>query len=144
MRTRPVVARLLPATLLAGLLAACCDTRPDREGANNVLDPNNPSTRGNPYGLEAEYQSQNVVLKWDAVDLPGLQGYAIFRSAGPDSAFARIDTAAAAETRWTDPSPRRFSTSLYRIAAIGGDGSEADTTGRPPVSIDVPPAVRIA
>jgi type 1 fimbria pilin len=140
MRTRPLLARLI----LAALLAACCDTRPDREGANNVLDPDNPSTLGNPYGLEVEYKNETVVLKWDSVRLPGLQGYTILRGTGPDSAFARVDTAAATETRWTDPSPIRFSTSIYRIVAIGGDGSEADTTGRPPVAIDVPPAVRIA
>jgi hypothetical protein len=61
-----------------------------------------------------------------------------------DGEFARVDTAGADAASWTDPAPPYFTTSRYRIAAIGFDGSEADTTGRPPVEVVVPPLLRLA
>ncbi|MFH1679414.1 MAG: Ig-like domain-containing protein, partial [Candidatus Eisenbacteria bacterium] len=81
---------------------------------------------------------------WNRLNLPGLQGFTIFRMSNLDSAFARVDTAESDATLWIDPAPRHFTTSLYRIAAVGAGGSEADTTGRAAVSVVVPPLVRLA
>jgi hypothetical protein len=128
----------------AALLLASCDSRPAREGAVNPLDPENASTEGDPYGLAASYAGGSVSLQWVRVAVPDLAGFTVFRKSDSDEGFVRVDTAGAAETRWTDPSPVRFATSLYRIAAIAVDGSEADTTGRGTVTVDVPPLFRIA
>jgi len=131
--------------LLAGvLLLASCDSKPSREGTTNPLDLGNSSTNGNPYGLQGSYADGSVTLRWNRLSIDGLQGYAIFRASRLESEFARVDTAGADATSWTDPAPQYFTTSHYRIAAIGFDGSEADTTGRPPVEVAVPPLLRLA
>ncbi|MFH1680158.1 MAG: hypothetical protein ABIH26_05870, partial [Candidatus Eisenbacteria bacterium] len=68
MRTyRPPV----PVFLLFGaLLLAGCDSRPAREGPVNPLDPENPATLGNPYGLQGSYVEGSVSLKWNRLNLP--------------------------------------------------------------------------
>lgn len=136
-----------PAALLAGLLVFAaitgCDSKPDRQGPTNPLDPENPLTGGNPYALTAKYESGSVKLAWTLVGVPDLQGYTIFRRSPFDAAFARVDTAAATEKSWTDPATVYFATTTYKIAALGADGVEADTTGRGAVTITVPPRLRI-
>ncbi len=129
---------------MAAFLSVTCDSKPDREGPTNPLDPTNPNTGGDPYGLTASFLDGKLSIDWEKIDLPGLRGYTIFRMSEFDTVFARIDTSGPEDTRWIDQSPSYFTTSRYRIAAIGGNGAEADTTGRAVASVTIPPYLEIA
>ncbi|MFH1279738.1 MAG: hypothetical protein ABIK65_15330 [Candidatus Eisenbacteria bacterium] len=136
---------LLSILLFLAIAAARCDSKPGREGPVNPFDPDNPNTGGAPhYGLDAVYAEGRVSLKWNAFGVPGLQGITIFRRSQFDSLFARVDTAGGTAKTWVEPHPVYFAKSWYRIAPIGADGSEADTTGRGLDSVSVPPFLEIA
>jgi hypothetical protein len=131
------------AILLFGLLLmlGACDSKPGKEGPTNPLDRENA---GDPFELAVDFSDGEVTLSWAALDIPGLQAYTLFRKASADTAFVRVDTVGAETTEWTDPSPNYFATLRYRIAAVGADGAESDTTGRSSVTIRVPPYLMIA
>lgn len=137
-------ALFLSIAVLLVAVAARCDSKPGREGPVNPLDRENPTTGGDPYGLDATYLEGKISLKWNAIGVPGLQGVTIFRKTQFDSLFARVDTVGGTIKTWVDGNPVYFAKIRYRIAPIGSDGSEADTVGRGLDSVTVPPFLRIA
>jgi len=122
-------------------ILAACDSKPGKEGPTNPLDRENT---GDPFALAVDFTDGEVTLSWEALDIPGLQAYALLRRASADTEFIRVDTVGAETTSWTDPSPDYFATLRYRITAIGANGAESDTTGRSTVTIRVPPYLLIA
>ena len=82
---RPVqILLLLPIILLA---LVSCDELPPEPVADNIFDPENPVTGGDPLGLTAALLGTSVELSWNQVDIENLSGYKIYRTEVPDDIY---------------------------------------------------------
>ena len=115
-----------PSFLALCLLLTACSSFQQLDHLNNPLDEHNPETKGDPYQLVVENKNNGVQLTWQAVDLPGVAGYAVLRSAD-GTTFERIGSTD--ETSFLDTDISDGESYTYRIAvvAIGfaGDLAEA-------------------
>lgn len=84
MRPAVQILLLLPFILMA--LFSCSELPPEPV-ADNVFDPENPVTGGDPLGLSAELQGTTVELSWNQVYIDILNGYKIYRTEVPDDIY---------------------------------------------------------
>ena len=97
------------------LLSGCTDRK-----RLNPLDPANPKTHGRPTGLRVYSIRDSVFLRWDELDLDGLRGFRVWRTADgdtfrvvatlPGKAFSAVDAPVQYGVRYS-----------YTITALGED-----------------------
>ncbi len=122
---------------------AGCDSKPEQSLSTNPLDPENPSTGGDPFGLEVRRSGTTVNVDWEDVSFPGLIGYTVYRKSDRDSSFMFQITLLDGETRWTDEDPPFWTETIYRVTALVGDSIETDPTGRGADTLTLKPFFQI-
>ncbi len=111
--------------LLATQLSCDLDT-PSRPWRDNPVDPSNPNTNGDPYHLQAILQDNGVFLSWDAVNLNGLLGYAVFRQVN-NAEFDSLTSVDPQTTTYLDTAILPGMKYSYYIVVIGRDGLGASS-----------------
>jgi len=91
----------------------------DRE-RSNPLDPKNPETKGRVSGVRVYSQERRVTIRWDRLNMDGVQAIQIYRKAGMDSAFARVGTASSSYFYIDSTVTYGFNYEYYVTALVAG------------------------
>ena len=57
-----------------------CEQKPSEPNYNNVFDPDNEQTEGDPFQLTASIANGGVTLTWNLVDIENLSNFKVYRS----------------------------------------------------------------
>jgi|GEM_PF-3567551 len=107
-----------------------CDKMPPRPQIDNPLDPANPATGGDPFDLELMLIGGGIKLQWNAVDLPDLSGYRIYRSENPDSIYYNL-LDETADTLYIDQTAQNGHQYFYLVTAYNYLGESRSSTLTP-------------
>lgn len=133
-------AYLMFSMLLTILMFSCTVDTPPEPVRDNPIDLHNPYNGGDPYQLQAEIADGGIRLTWQAVDLPWVEGYNIYRNVD-DTTFSFIDTAYH-RTTFTDRDIRNGHRYEYYVVAYSFT-SEADPSNVASVSVNTDPLLYI-
>jgi uncharacterized protein (TIGR02145 family) len=128
---------------LAFMIFNACESKPTKPDYNNVFDPGNPTTSGDPFELQVIIGNGGVMLNWSKSDIQNLNNFIIYRSEQEGIGYSEIGTAANNQTQYVDDSVQNGYSYWYRIAAINGNGNETGTTNISAININTNPVLVI-
>ena len=67
------------ALILSSVLLITCEEQPTEPQRDNILDPNNPETGGDPFNLTAQIAGGGIQLIWQTVSVGSVVGYNVYR-----------------------------------------------------------------
>ena len=82
---RPV--KQLTFLLLFLMAISSCEDLPPKPELDNIFDPENPETGGDPFGLTAELLGTSIELNWNSIYIENLDGYNVYRSEAPEDIY---------------------------------------------------------
>ncbi len=116
-------------TILTTLaIFVACDSKPTKPEYNNVFDPGNPTTSGDPFELQVTIGNGGVTLTWTKPASPNLANFKIYRSKNETTGYTAIQTVSATLTQYVDLTVENGQSYWYKIAAVDGNGNETSTT----------------
>ncbi|NQS97428.1 MAG: SUMF1/EgtB/PvdO family nonheme iron enzyme [candidate division Zixibacteria bacterium] len=80
---------ILPIILLV-ILVFSCEENPHGPDSDNIFDPDNPSTGGDPFNITAQLTAGGIILDWHPVEIQGLSGYRLYRSEDENSIYDNV------------------------------------------------------
>jgi hypothetical protein len=99
-------AKLIIITLLiiitAIVIFVACESKPTKPEYDNVFDPGNPTTSGDPFKLQVSIGNGGVTLTWTKPDIQNITNFKIYRSEQENTDYTAINTIAATNTQYVD------------------------------------------
>lgn len=113
---------LLVILSFVAIIFSCCgkedDVANDDSAINELFNPDNPQTHGDPYNLRVEAQKDgSVFLTFNKI--PAINDIAVYRRTSPDSNFQKIG--ASATTKYIDKKTQPDTTYYYYLCAYRKD-----------------------
>jgi len=138
-------ASILPALLLlaAVTLHLSCGDDPAAPTRDNPLDPGNPETGGDPFGLVATVEAASIRLDWVRPEGPAIEGFLVLRQDGGAGEFSEKATVSAAVTSWADTGVQSEAEYAYKVIALGGDGVRSSSDVVTAVAVLMGPVFRL-
>ena len=134
---------LIVISLLFLMLVIQCEKQPSSPVYDNPLDPQNPGTGGDPFGLSAEISGGGITLTWTPVINIRSEFYRIFRKLDLDEFELFYETDSLAQTSWVDTDISNGHKYTYYISVfddedvqINSSYSEIEINSEPVFSID--------
>ena len=139
--------KILIITLLICIISIAifiaCESKPTKPEYNNVFDPGNPTTSGDPFELQVTIGNGGVTLTWTKPDIQNLTNFKIYRSEQETSGYNAINTITATNTQYVDQTVENGFSYWYRVAALDGSGNETGTTNISAINIKTDPVLVI-
>jgi len=136
-----IITLLIIVTTIAIFIA--CDSKPTKPDYNNVFDPVNPTTSGDPFQLQVIIGNGGVTLTWTKPDIQNLTSFKIYRSEQESTGYTEINTIAASNTEYVDQTVENGHNYWYRVAAVDDNGNETGTTNISAINIKTSPVLVI-
>lgn len=127
----PIAVLTAAALTLALVLALSCGEDPAAPKRDNPLDPGNPDTGGDPFGLTATADTRGIRLQWVRPEGPEVAGFVVLRRDDGVGPFSEKAVLSESETAWTDSDVEVGIIYAYKVLAVGTDGrrSSSDAVG---------------
>jgi hypothetical protein len=125
------------------IIFIACDSKPTKPEYDNVFDPDNPTTSGDPFQLQVIIGNGGVTLTWTKPDIRNLSSFKIYRSEQENTGYAAMNTIAAILTEFVDQSAKNGHSYWYRVAAVDASGNETGTTNISAINIKTDPVLVI-
>ena len=120
-----------------------CDTKPTKPEYNNVFDPGNTATSGDPFQLQVAIGNGGVTLTWTKPASARLVSFKIYRSENETTGYSALSTVSATTTLYVDQTVQNGHSYWYRIAALDDDGNETSFTNVSAININTNPVLVI-
>jgi len=138
-RKTVVAGALLLFVIIYSSLYYC--SKPEQFIYDNPFDTLNPGTQGDPFALAATIGEGGILLSWNAVSLPSITGYKIFRKDTDETDFSVIgDTTA---IRFIDINIRNGNSYRYKVAAFDKDSIQTGLSSIAGVTVNTAPVINI-
>lgn len=142
MNTKIITIILLSIFITIAIFVAC-ETKPTKPEYNNVFDPGNPATSGDPFQLQVSIGNGGVNLAWTNPAAPNLANFKIYRSEQEETGYSELGTVAGSQTQYTDQTVQNGHSYWYRVAAVNSSGNETGTTNISAINIKTEPVLLI-
>jgi len=124
---------ILVITAVGSVFSACDREQSEEFALEELFDPNNPDTHGDPYNLRVKMQTEGGVLLQFS-HIPEVDGIAIYRSTTENSGFEKIGTVTV--TKYIDEQVQSDVVYYYQLRAYT---AEEEFPASPTVSIYITP-----
>jgi len=135
--------RLFLAGFLVCLLAACSKEVPSAPRHDNPLDLRNPQTGGDPFQVRVESTPDGPRLSWSQVDVPGMEGYLVYRRVADEEEYELLQSVGKGMTVLVDTSIAPGYQYTYSVVVRGVNEWQSDTTALVPATWGAAPMVSI-
>ena len=125
MKNLPIIA-IFFAVIFGVFLILSCQDQPTEPVRENILDPENPNTGGDPFNLTAQIAGGGIKLTWTVItEFPSVIGYNIYRKAD-NGAFSQLHQISGVNvSNWTDTNIQNGHKYSYYIVTRNTQGQES-------------------
>jgi uncharacterized protein (TIGR02145 family) len=128
---------------IALIIFVACESKPTKPDYNNVFDPGNPTTSGEPIKLGVRIGNGGITLNWTIPDIKNLNSFKIYRSEQELAGFTEISTAPSNITEYTDRLVENGHSYWYKVTAIDSKGNETSNSNISAMNINTNPVLVI-
>jgi len=125
------------------LVILSCETKPTSPSDDNPFDPNNTSTSGDPFKLQAVIANGGITLTWNAPQFENFESYRIYKRENENSSYSVLNTLNKSQTQYTDTIIVNGYSYWYRVSAVDDQGNETGSTNISAVNINTDPILVI-
>ena len=135
--------KIFPLLLIIIALFCACEKMPPNPNPDNIFDPDNPATGGDPFNLTAQLTAGGILLEWEPVNIVTLGGYRIYRSMDAQAIYGNLLTETdSSVTSFHDTTVANGNLYYYLVTAYSYLG-ESRSSGLAPVEIPSSPYIAI-
>ncbi len=120
-----------------------CVQKPTAPTNDNPFDPENQSTQGDPFHLQASLANGGITLQWQIPAVADLHHFELFKSVDSDQHFNLLERLSATTTTYTDRNISNGHTYFYRIAAVSISNASTTLSEIAPVAVSTQPVLSI-
>src|SRR5210317_2380764 len=104
--------------LSAVIVFIACESKPTKPEYNNIFDPGNPSTSGDPFQLQVIIGNGGITLTWTKHDIQNLSNYKIYRSEQESTGYISLNTISANIIEYIDQTAENGHSYWYKVTAL--------------------------